>query len=136
MKKPFALIVFFTAFLHFTYSASLSEVIELNIDTVYEFVDVYPEFEGGKEGILEYITSHVKYPKQAKDKKESARVFIEFVVDKSGHVRDVKYAKKTKKYFDDEAIRVISSMPKWKAGMKDGKAVNTRMIVPISFKLD
>jgi len=75
------------------------------------------------------------YPKEAIANKETARVFVEFIVDKSGSAKDVQLKRQGKKYFDDEVIRVVSEMPKWKVGLLNGKYVNTRLVWPIIFKL-
>ena len=87
------------------------------------------------EAMTSYIQERMVYPKEAIANKETARVFVEFVVDKSGSVKDVQLKSQEKKYFDDEAIRVVSEMPKWKAGLLNGKYVNTRLVLPIIFKL-
>lgn len=102
---------------------------------MYEQVDVFPEFVGGMEAMTSYIQERMVYPKEAIANKETARVFVEFVVDKSGSVKYVQLKRQGKKYFDDEAIRVVSEMPKWKAGLLNGKYVNTRLVLPIVFKL-
>ena len=75
------------------------------------------------------------YPKEAIANKETARVFVEFIVDKSDSAKDVQLKRQGKKYIDDEAIRVVSEMPKWKAGLLNVKYVNTRLVWPIIFKL-
>ena len=82
-----------------------------------------------------FIQERMVYPKEAIANKETARVFVEFIVDKSGSTKDVQLKRQGKKYFDDEAIRVVSEMPKWKAGLMNGKYVNTRFVLPIIFKL-
>lgn len=87
------------------------------------------------EAMTSYIQERMVYPKEAIANKETARVFVEFVVDKSGSVKDVQLKSQEKKYFDDEAIRVVSEMPKWKSGLLNGKYVNTRLVLPIIFKL-
>ena len=135
MKKTLIIILSITFFSSFSYSSSLSNVLIVNNDSVYEQVDVFPEFVGGMEAITSYIQERMVYPKEAIANKETARVFVEFVVDKSGSVKDVQLKRQRKKYFDDEAIRVVSEMPKWKAGLLNGKYVNTRLVLPIIFKL-
>ena len=75
------------------------------------------------------------YPKEAIANKETARVFVEFIVDKSDSAKDVQLKRQGKKYIDDEAIRVVSEMPKWKAELLNVKYVNTRLVWPIIFKL-
>lgn len=135
MKKTLIIILSITFFSNFSYSSSFTNVVVINNDSVYEQVDVFPEFVGGMEAMTSYIQERMVYPKEAIANKETARVFVEFVVDKSGSVKDVQLKRQGKKYFDDEAIRVVSEMPKWKAGLLNGKYVNTRLVLPIVFKL-
>jgi len=135
MKKSFVLIVSLILFSHFSYSSSILRVIVLDNDSVYEQVDVYPEFKGGMEEFNQYIQDNLKYPQEAIDKDETAKVFVEFVVDKSGEIRDVQLKREEKEYFEKAAIKVISEMPKLKSGLKNGKYVNTKVIVPITFQL-
>ena len=136
MKKTLIIILYLIFFSNFSYSSSFTNVIVINNDSVYEQVDVFPEFVGGY-GCYDklYPRAYGVYPKEAIANKETARVFVEFVVDKSGSVKDVQLKRQGKKYFDDEAIRVVSEMPKWKAGLLNGKYVNTRLVLPIVFKL-
>ena len=135
MKKSFVLMLCLIGICHFSYASTVSSVFILNNDSVYEKVDVDPVFKTGMKDIIAYMNDNVKYPKEALAKKESARVFIEFVVDKSGHIRDVRSLKNVKKYFEDEVVRVVSEMPLWKAGTINGKNVNTRLVLPVTFKL-
>ena len=90
---------------------------------------------GSMAAMTSYIQERMVYPKETIASKESARVFVEFVVDKSGSVKDVQLKRQGKKYYDDEAIRVISEMPKLKPGLLNGKYVNNRLVLPIVFKL-
>ena len=135
MKKTLIIILSITFLSNFSYSSSFTNVVVINKDSVYEQVDVFPEFVGGMEATTSYIQERMVYPKEAIANKETARVFVEFVVDKSGSVKDVQLKSQGKKYFDDEAIRVVSEMSKCKAGLLNGKYVNTRLVLPIVFKL-
>ena len=135
MKKSLVYIVFLISFSHFSYSSSISRVIVFDNDSIYEQVDVYPEFKGGMEEFVQYVQDNLKYPEEAIDKNETTRVFVEFVIDKSGQVRDAQLKREEKEYFEMSAIEVISEMPKWKPGLKNGKYLNTKVIVPITFQL-
>lgn len=135
MKKTLIIILYFIFLSNFSYSSSITNVLVVNNDSVYEQVDVFPEFVGGIDAMTSFIQERMVYPKEAIANKETARVFVEFIVDKSGSVKDVQLKRQGKKYFDDEAIRVVSEMPKWKAGLLNGKYVNTRLVLPIIFKL-
>jgi protein TonB len=135
MKKSFAFILLLFFVSQFSYSTTLSNVLVLDNDSVYEQFDVASEFEGGIEGLMKFVQENITYPEEAKAKEETARLFVEFVVDKSGQVRDPQFKRKDKKYFEREVLRVISKMPNWKPGLKNGEKVNGKVVLPITFKL-
>ena len=135
MKKSFAFILLLFFVSQFSYSTTLSNVLVLDNDSIYEQFDVAPEFEGGIEGLMKFVQENITYPEEAKAKEETARLFVEFVVDKSGKVRDPQFKRKDKKYFEREVLRVISKMPNWKPGLKNGEKVNGKVVLPVTFKL-
>lgn len=104
-------------------------------DQVYDEVDKMPEFKGGMEGLVKYMQAEVKYPKTAEKENIQGKVFVEFIVDSKGNVKDAKVKKGADELLNKEALRVVSSMPKWTPGEKEGKKVNVRMILPVVFKL-
>ena len=97
-------------------------------------VDVMPEFKGGTEALMKYMGSHIKYPKEAKKNNIEGKVYIAFLVDSKGNVKDLKIVKSAHKLLDTEALRVIKAMPKWTPGKKDGKNVIAKVTLPIAFK--
>ena len=105
-------------------------------DTVFSICEVMPEFPGGTEKFMEYLSGNIKYPEAAKDKNISGRVFIQFVVEKDGSVTNVGVMRGIGGGCDEEAIRVVKAMPKWKPGLQDGKPVRVSYILPVNFKLD
>ena len=109
--------------------------VEKNNDTIYNVVDQMPEFPGGTEAMMHYVADNVKYPEEAKDKDISGRVFISFVIEKDGSVSNVEVKRGIGGGCDEEAVRVISAMPNWKPGKKDGKPVRVNYMMPIVFKL-
>ena len=109
--------------------------VEKSNDTIYNVVDQMPEFPGGTEAMMHYVADNVKYPEEAKDKDISGRVFISFVVEKDGSVSNVEVKRGIGGGCDEEAVRVISAMPNWKPGKKDGKPVRVNYMMPIVFKL-
>ncbi len=111
------------------------QVVKNDNDTIYQVVDQMPEFPGGVEAMMKYVGENVKYPEEAKDKEIQGRVFISFVVEKDGSVNEVKVERGIGGGCDEEAVRVISAMPKWKPGKKDGKLVRVSYMMPIVFKL-
>lgn len=106
-----------------------------NKDKVYETVEVMPNFIGGQQALFSYIASHVKYPAQAEKQKIEGRTLVSFVVKKDGEVSDVKVGKSSYPLLDQEAVRVVRSMPKWEPGRIGNKKVNVRYYIPIEFKL-
>lgn len=86
--------------------------------------------------IMEFIIKNIKYPAIARENNINGRVFISFVVDKLGKVTNVKVIGSVDKYLDDEAIRVVKSLPDFKPGKQRGKAVKVQYNIPIRFSLD
>ena len=119
----------------FIYADNPYEPCFLVNDSVYEVVDVAPEFPGGFEAMKTFIFENIKYPEKARKNKEHDKLFMEFVVNKNGQIESVKSLKESKPYFVEEAKRVIQKMPKWKAGELAGKKVKVKLVLPISFKL-
>lgn len=102
---------------------------------VYEQVDQQAEFVGGLKEMANYIQKELHYPQTAKDKKVGGKVFVKFVVTKDGLVQNAQVLKGVEDCVecDAEALRVISSMPKWTPAKKDGKTVNCYYNIPIKF---
>lgn len=98
-------------------------------------VDQMPEFPGGNEAMAGYLSRIIVYPEVAKRNKTEGRVFIEFVVDHTGKVKDASVKKGLTKELDAEALRAVQGMPAWTPGRQNGKAVSVKMVLPISFKL-
>lgn len=105
------------------------------VGQVYNSVDVMPSYEGGMKGVLDYLEKETKYPKRALEEKAQGRVIVQFVVSKDGSLRDFIVVRGIHAALDGEAIRVLSSMPKWTPGMQDGQAVDVKYTLPIAFKL-
>lgn len=87
--------------------------------------------------VYEYLGEHIKYPKDAKERGASGRIAIKFVVEEDGKINEAEIANKE---YDEQlgqiALDVVSNMPDWKPGMKDGKPVRTYFTVPVVFQLD
>lgn len=97
-------------------------------------IDVKPEFKGGQAALIKYIGSHVKYPEAAKENNIEGKVYIAFLVDVKGNIKNPEVVRSAHKLLDIEAMRVIKSMPKWNPGKKDGKNVAAKVTLPIAFK--
>ncbi len=94
-----------------------------------------PSFDGGMDALISYMTENVKYPESAKEAGTVGKVFVSFVVEKDGTISNAEIVKGASSDLDDEALRVVESMPKWNPGSVDGELVRVRMTLPISFAL-
>ena len=103
--------------------------------TVFEIVEENPEFPGGPEALLKYLTKNTVYPESAIDNGVQGRVTVGFIVERDGSVASVEIRKSVDPALDKEALRVVKSMPRWKPGKQQGKAVRTRFSVPVVFRL-
>lgn len=111
---------------------------EINADDsdVFMVVEQMPEFDGGMDALIKYLSENIKYPAEAMDKGIQGKVFVGFVIDKDGSIEDVKILKEVGGGCDEEAIRVVSNMPNWKPGTQRGEAVKVSYTLPINFVLD
>ncbi len=95
-------------------------------------VEVMPEFKGGMDAIIKYMSENIKYPKETG---LSGVVYIAFIVDEKGNVTEATVAKSAAEPLDKEALRVVKAMPKWTPGKDKGKNVKVKMTLPVSFKM-
>ncbi len=102
---------------------------------VFYDVEVMPAYQGGLENLYAYLGKNIKYPKEARKANIQGKVVTEFIVEKDGTVSGLKVVEGIGKGCDEEAIRALKEMPKWAPGQKDGKAVRTRVVLPVSFKM-
>ena len=102
----------------------------------YMIVEQMPEFPNGEESMMQYIAEQVKYPAEAKKAGAYGRVFIGFIVEPDGSLSDFKVLRGIGYGCDEEALRVVKSMPKWQPGMHRGKAVRVQYLVPVNFRLE
>jgi len=117
------------------------EIVEEEEQLVEEVFEQYniqekPMYPGGEGELMKYIAEHVKYPVVAQENGIEGTVYIRFVVTKSGKVGETQVMKSADPLLDEEAVRVVRSMPAWSPGKINGNAVNVWFIVPIKFKLE
>ncbi|MDD3740427.1 MAG: energy transducer TonB [Bacteroidales bacterium] len=98
-------------------------------------VEVKPAFPGGEAGLLKFISDHTKYPEICRENGIQGKVFVQFVIGADGIVTNVSVVKGVDKYLDEEALRVVSSLPAWTPGKQRGKSVPVSYIIPIKFVL-
>ncbi len=108
------------------------EVVEQEI---FQIVEEMPSFPGGEQKLMEYVGKNVKYPQIARESGIKGRVFVSFVVEPDGSVSNVKVLRGIGGGCDEEAMRVVKSMPKWKPGKQRGKAVRVSYMLPVNFQL-
>ena len=94
-----------------------------------------PEFPGGMGELMKYLQKNIKYPPVCQDQGIQGRVVVQFVVNSDGSIVDPVVIKSVNPHLDKEALRVVSSMPKWKPGEQRGKKVRVRFTLPVSFRL-
>ncbi len=102
---------------------------------LYIFCDKLPRFPGGNKLLVEYIESNIKWPKKFDGASIAGIVDLIFVITDEGHITDVRVINGLHPDFDKEAIRLIETMPKWEAGVINGKNVSVLMYLPIMFEL-
>ena len=108
------------------------------VEQMPEFFDVVeqmPEYPGGSMAMFEYLSKSIKYPKEAEEAKKEGRVIATFIINKDGSISDACVVKSVDPALDAEALRVINGMPNWKPGKQNGKVVNVKYTIPISFRL-
>ena len=95
-----------------------------------------PEFPGGMDELMKYLSDNIQYPSKAKENKWEGTVLCELVVEKDGSINEAKVLKSSGyQLLDIEALRVVLNMPKWTASKQDGDSVRVQFALPISFKL-
>lgn len=102
---------------------------------IFTVVESYSEFEGGVAAFNAHIMKEIRYPSQARQAGVEGRVDVQFVVDKDGSISDVEAIKGIGAGCDEEAVRVVKSLPRFKPAAQNGKPVPVRMVVPIVFQL-
>ena len=105
-------------------------------DEIFVIVEENPQFpDGGTAGLLQYLGKNIKYPTIPQENGTQGRVTVQFVVNKDGSIVDVKVIRGVDPYLDKEAVRVISTMPKWIPGKQRGVPVRCKFTVPVTFIL-
>ena len=105
-------------------------------DQTFSVVEQMPEYPGGMRAGLEFMARNLRYPTKAQEAGKQGCVIVQFVVRKDGSLSDFKVLRPVDPWLDAEAIRVISTMPKWKPGMQDGKPVSVKFTLPVTFMLE
>ncbi|MFA6150494.1 MAG: energy transducer TonB [Chitinophagaceae bacterium] len=103
--------------------------------SVFTYVEQMPEFPGGQSELLKYLKENLKYPEEALDEERQGKVYVKFVVDENGDIKNAMSVRPIGYGMDEEAVRVVESMPQWKPGKQNGKAVKVYFQLPIMFSI-
>lgn len=99
--------------------------------------DREPEFlKGGIKGFIQYMTQNIQYPKEAKRAGIQGKVVVKFLIEKDGTVNHVRVWRSADPELDQEAVRLISAMPKWKPAQLNGEPVIVEYTVPVFFRIN
>jgi len=104
-------------------------------EKIFTIVEEPPSFPGGEEKLFEFLRKNIKYPNIARENGITGRVYVTFVVDKEGRIKDAKLVRGIGAGCDEEALRVVRAMPDWKVGKQNGRAVPVQFNLPINFTL-
>lgn len=122
--------------------AIIEEVVEVEeveeeeeVEQIFTVVEDPAQPKGGYPAFYKYIKKKMKYPKQARRMGVEGKVYVQFIVDQSGNITNIKIMKGIGAGCDEEAKRVIREAPKWKPGKQRGRPVKQKIVVPIVFKL-
>jgi len=106
---------------------------------VYEVVDKMPEFEGGMDGLIKFMSENTVYPKSASKSDESGKVLVSFIIDEAGNVTETQVVNSksiASIALRNAALETVGKMPAWNPGEQDGKTVKVMMALPIKFQLE
>jgi protein TonB len=114
---------------------TVEEVEEEEAEEIFVIVEDAPAPVGGFSAFYDYVNANIKYPRQAINMRIEGKVFVQFVVDKTGKLTDITIIRGIGGGCDEEAIRIIENAPMWNAGKQRGKPVKVRMVLPITFTI-
>jgi periplasmic protein TonB len=105
-------------------------------DSIYHIVEMNPEYAGGQTEMRNFLQSNLLYPEKALEEGAEGTVFMTFVVEPNGEVTNVSVVRGVTEDLDQEAIRVVRQMPRWKPGSHEGSPVRVRLHLPVRFVLE
>lgn len=114
----------------------LAELASNDVNELFTVVEEMPEYPGGTQAMMLFIAENLRYPAECADKGIQGRVILSFVVEKDGTISSIEEMRSPDERLTAEAIRVVSSMPKWKPGKQRGQEVRVKYVMPISFRLN
>jgi periplasmic protein TonB len=117
----------------------IEEEVEEDVEEeeVFFIVEDMPQFQGGSyEKFRKYIQDQMVYPEEAVKQGIEGRVFVKFIVDRTGNVKNVEVAKHVHPLLDAEAVRIVSSSPRWTPGTCRGPGQDVQFVFPVLFELN
>jgi TonB family protein len=105
-------------------------------EEVLAIVDKMPQFPGGEKKLSSYLSNQIKYPDPEYRRGIEGRVVCAFIVDRDGYIHNIEVIEGENEALNREAVRVLSTMPKWDPGENGGQKVNVKCLLPIEFKID
>lgn len=107
-----------------------------NQEEIVNFPEVMPEFPGGTDALMSFLSKNIRYPEDAREMGIQGKVICQFVVEPNGEVTNISILRGVHPSCDQEAIRVLKKMPLWKPGMQKGRSIRVSYTLPISFRLN
>jgi len=104
-------------------------------ERVFEVVETDPQFPGGTKALKQYLSNNIEYPMRARRQATQGDVIVQFIVKKDGSISDINVVKGLGDGLNQEAIRLVKSMPKWNPGKQRGRPVEVKYTLPITFNL-
>ena len=104
-------------------------------ENVFGVVEQMPSFPGGDRKLMDYLKENIRYPEALAESCVQGRVICTFVIEKDGSISDVKVVKSVDPLLDEEAVRVVSGMPKWIPGKQNGVTYRVKYVIPVTFRL-
>jgi protein TonB len=105
-------------------------------DTIFTVIEKMPQFPGGPEAFARFLRNNLRFPEIAKENEISGKVFAQFVVYKTGEIRNIKIVRGLDASCNEETIRILKLMPHWTPGMQNDKPVSVYFTLPVFFLLD
>lgn len=103
---------------------------------IFTVVEKMPQFPGGQGALIKYIEKNIQYPVIAQENGIQGRVSCSFVINADGSIENTEVIRGVDPSLDKEALRLISTMPKWEPGIQRGKKVRVKYTVPVTFKME
>jgi protein TonB len=116
-------------------NSDVKAVTEEDPNKIFTAVEKEPAFPGGEDAFIKYLGKNIHYPAIAKENNVQGKVFLSFVVERSGALTDIKVVRGIGSGCDDEAVRVLKNSPKWAPGIQNGRPVRVAYTIPVSFTL-